>query len=286
MRTVDMISLSKILLEEYSINDKGELVPKTVEERKKAISENEEKQKTFTAQNLMNAKANVLTTVSKAISSPEDKQNMKLLVSVVVIVGLVELAKNAPVAGQVVAVIGGAIAIGVIASKVRANKLYGSSTIPKDEYITKLDNFINVLREFQKEINDNKFKFKPKQQLINNTPKNTSTTDQQETNTDGKLYVSSFCVTSVKSNCVRMDDTGQKTQFDPKKTQFDPKIKQFVKGMLKYMENIFDTLLTIDDTKIKLDTLDGLIDAEKKTEAKLDEQYSRNQELADQNQPE
>jgi hypothetical protein len=76
-----MVSLSKILLEEYKINVKGELEPKTLEDRNKSIDENKKKEKTLTPQNIMNAKANMLSTVTKAITTPEDRQNMKLLIS-------------------------------------------------------------------------------------------------------------------------------------------------------------------------------------------------------------
>lgn len=253
MRTVDMVSLSKILLEEFTVDQNGALVPKSKEDRDKAIAENKKKEVALTPQNIMNAKGNIISTITKTVTEKEDNKNIKLLVGVVVIMGLYELSKHAPIAGQVVAGIAGAVAIGVIASRIRANKIYGSSVMPKDKYVENLQLFINVLNNFKTEINDNKYKFSPTYN-INTTASQNQPTQPNITTTNGKLYVSSFCVTSVKSNCQKIEyiekNVNGKIIKEKIVTKMDPSTKQFVKGMLKYMENVFDVIVSTDDQNI------------------------------------
>lgn len=269
MRTIDMVSLSKILLEEYSIDDKGEMVPKSSEEREKTIIENKKKEIILTPQNIMMAKGNILGTITKSISTPEDKDNIKLLIAVVTVVALFELSKQAPVAGQVVVGILAVVAIGVIASRVRTNKIFGSSVMPKDVYVKKLQIFNDVLTNFQKEINENKYKFNATYN-VQQPQLNNATAPTPITSDNGKLYISSFCVTSVKSNCKKVVETTVNGVTTKVVSKIDPSAKQFVKGMLKYMEKVFDTFVSVDETKIGANPVGTLIDAEELENAEAD----------------
>lgn len=225
MRTIDMISLSKILLEEYKFDQSGKLIPKSSDEKKAQIKKHqqEEKDKSTSAklaqgaQKFMDSKANIIRTTSQAIT---DKKNIKLFLGVAVVFGLIKLAEKFPVAGTVVGAVGASIAVGIIASKVRKFALFGDSIMPKDDYIEKLSMFKKVLENFKTDMNN---------KIENNNI----------------IYVESFCVTSVDSRCENKET---------KTHGFSKEDKRFIKGILKYMENVFEAVLS--DTK-KTD-LDGL----------------------------
>jgi hypothetical protein len=150
--------------------------------------------------------------------------------------------------------------------------------MPKDQYIEKLQNFIDVLTNFKDEIIANKYKFDPSYSPKQQT--GTITSDK------GKLYISSFCVTSVKSNCkkieyIEKEVNGKIIKEKVVKHIFDPKIKQFVKGMLKYMENVFDSLVSVDDTNIPENGIDMLIIADDNDNTKADNDSDIKEQTAD-----